>query len=110
MGRQDVAVQVSPAGRRLCSHGSSRNQPGVLQRRPHPRGQGAGVRYGGEAPFELEFDSDEVDDDWGEEGTGLETNDILALGVVGLIVWLLLRQKPEPPEEQVTSTIEYESF
>ncbi len=40
----------------------------------------------------------------------METNDILALGVVGLIVWLLLRQKSEPSEEQVTSTIEYEGF
>ncbi len=39
----------------------------------------------------------------------METDDILALGVVGLIVWLLLRPKPEPPlEEVVTSEIRYD--
>ena len=48
----------------------------------------------------------------------METEDILAIGVVGLIVWLLMRAKTAPaaagalnpdgtPVEVVTSTISY---
>jgi len=41
----------------------------------------------------------------------METDDMLTLGVVGLVLWLLLRSKApveEPPEEVVTSDIVYD--
>ena len=51
----------------------------------------------------------------------METEDLLAIGVVGLIVWLLMRAKTAPvssgtlnpdgtPVEVVTSTISYEGI
>lgn len=45
----------------------------------------------------------------------MEMEDVLTLGMVGLLIWLLLRKKAQPVSpiehplvEQVTSTIEYE--
>lgn len=64
----------------------------------------------------MEFDGDEIDDiDDGEEGTGLDRDDMIALGVVGLIVWLLMRSKAgedqtQDGQEVVTSRIEYPGF
>ena len=104
MGPTIGRVQVQAPAGRVCDALPQGYFHRQLQRRHCTRGQGRSFFRGGEAPPDVDFDGYEV-------GNGMETDDMLTLGVVGLVLWLLLRSKApveEPPEEVVTSDIVYD--